>query len=142
MAGDLCSVGNDVYHWDANFVPSGTPTADTFNNIDHVKLTRKAGDGFDAKVNIVSAQEGQGLYPIPIENASGITYGDYYWYNASGQLWLFGGDSSYGSNCGLAAASSDAAWSSSYSSISARLAYYGKVTQVASLARLVELAAA
>ena len=142
MAGDLCSVGNDVYHWDANFVPSGTPTADTFNNIDHVKLTRKAGDGFDAKVNIVSAQEGQGIYPIPIENVSGITYGDYYWYNASGQLWLFGGSSSHGSKCGLAYAHSADAWSSSSSDVSARLAYYGKVTQVASLARLVELAAA
>ena len=37
-------------------------------------------------------------------------------------LWLFGGRSSYGSSCGLAAAYSNSAWSISYSYFSARLA--------------------
>lgn len=37
-------------------------------------------------------------------------------------LWLFGGDSDYGSNCGLAFAGSGDAWSNSYSGLSARLA--------------------
>lgn len=37
-------------------------------------------------------------------------------------LWLFGGFSNYGSNCGLAFAPSDYAWSSSHSALSARLA--------------------
>lgn len=37
-------------------------------------------------------------------------------------LWLFGGASAFGSNCGLAYASSSYAWSASNSNISARLA--------------------
>ena len=37
-------------------------------------------------------------------------------------LWLFGGSSSYGAYCGLAPATSDAAWSNSSASLSARLA--------------------
>lgn len=49
-------------------------------------------------------------------------------------LWLFGGDSYYGSACGLAYSHSALAWSSSYAGISARLAvkseelavYFGK----------------
>ena len=38
------------------------------------------------------------------------------------KLWLFGGSSYHGSNCGLAFANSDAAWSNADASISARLA--------------------
>lgn len=38
------------------------------------------------------------------------------------KLWLFGGYSNDGSNCGLAYAGSDVAWSASNSSLSARLA--------------------
>lgn len=41
-------------------------------------------------------------------------------------LWLFGGDSPHGSACGLAFASSNAAWSSSYAYFSARLAVKSK----------------
>ena len=67
---------------------------------------------------------------IPKASASGITYNDNYWYGASGQLWIFGGDSNNGALCGLAFASSDDAWSASYSGVSARLAYYGTVKRV------------
>ena len=38
------------------------------------------------------------------------------------KLWLFGGSSSYGANCGLASALSNLAWSASVALISARLA--------------------
>ena len=38
------------------------------------------------------------------------------------KLWLFGGNSNAGANCGLAFANSSYAWSSSYASLSARLA--------------------
>lgn len=38
------------------------------------------------------------------------------------KLWLFGGYSSNGANCGLAAATSSDAWSDSYANVSARLA--------------------
>ena len=49
-------------------------------------------------------------------------------------LWLFGGSSYYGADCGLASAGSNSAWSNSYATLSARLAvkteelavYFGK----------------
>ena len=55
-------------------------------------------------------------------------------WKANFKLWLFGGDSTDGSDCGLAAASSDSAWAYSSASSSARLAvkseeladYFGK----------------
>ena len=55
------------------------------------------------------------------------------------QLWLGGGSSSDGADCGLACADSGGAWSSSGWSLSARLAYYGDINKVSS-ARLAELA--
>ena len=38
------------------------------------------------------------------------------------KLWLFGGDSAFGANCGLASAGSGSAWSTSYANFSARIA--------------------
>jgi len=139
MVGGLCSVGDtDVYCWRSNVMPTGTPTAADFANIDCVKLTRPTSAVWG--MNIIASTEGQGVYMIPKESVSGISYGDSFWYSASGQLWLFGGTSYYGSNCGLASASSASAWSYSNAALSARLAYYGSVNKV-SAARLAELAA-
>lgn len=139
MMQGLCSVGTDVYCWRGNIVPSGTPTADTFANIDHVLLTRPTSAVWG--MNIVTTQDEQGVYMIPKQSISGISYGDNFWYSASGQLWLFGGNSLSGSYCGLASATSTNAWSASSAYSSARLAYYGSVQKV-SAKRLAELAAA
>ena len=138
MVQGICSVGSDVYHWRSNVMPTGTPTAASFDHIDHVVLTRPTTAVW--AMNIISNKEGQGCYMIPKESISGISYGDNYWYDASGQLWLFGGRSNRGANCGLAPAYSASAWSSSYAHVSARLAYYGDINKVSS-ARLAELAA-
>ena len=138
MRGGLCSVGLDVYCWRSNIVPSGTPTADTFANIDHVTLTRPTSAVL--AMNIIASEEGQGVYMIPKQSISGISYGDNYWYDANGQLWRFGGSSNNGSACGLAVAYSYNAWSYSNSAVSVRLAYYGSVNKV-SAQRLAELAA-
>ena len=135
----LCSVGTDVYHWRNNVMPTGTPTAASFEHIDHVILQRTTSNDVTL-MNIIASEQGQGCYMIPKASASGISYGDYYWYNASGQLWLFGGSSHFGANCGLAYASSAYAWSVSDAAFSARLAYYGDINKVSS-ARLAELAA-
>ena len=138
MRGGLCSVGLDVYCWRSNIVPSGTPTADTFANIDHVTLTRPTSAVL--AMNIIASEEGQGVYMIPKQSISGISYGDNFWYAESGQLWLCGGPSSDGAACGLAAAASPYAWSLSNSHFSARLAYYGEINFV-SAQRLAELVA-
>ena len=140
MVQGICSVGTDVYVWRSNWLPTGTPTAASFSNVDHVVVTRASSDGVTL-MNIVAEAGGQGVVMIPKQSVSGISYGDYFWYSASGQLWLFGGRSDYGSSCGLAFAFSDNVWSDSFSYISARLAYYGDVREVSST-RLAELAAA
>lgn len=136
MPQGLCSVGTDVYFWRGNTMPSGTPTADTFANIDHVKLTRPTSAVW--AMNIIASEEGQGVYMIPKQSISGISYGDNFWYDANGQLWLFGGPSYFGAICGLASAYSNLAWSTSSAHLSARLAYYGNVQKV-SIQRLIEL---
>lgn len=139
MVQGLCCVGADVYHLRSNVMPTGTPTASSFEHIDHVVLQRATSKGVTL-MNIISSEQGQGCYMIPKASASGISYGDYYYYNESGQLWLFGGSSYSGSLCGLASARSDFAWSYSDSNVSARLAYYGDVNKV-SAAHLAELLA-
>lgn len=135
----LCSVGTDVYHWRSNVMPTGTPTAASFEHIDHVVLQRATSNNV-TQMNIIASEQGQGCYMIPKGSVSNISYGDYYSYSESGQLWLFSSDSFYGANCGLASANSTSRWSGSHANFSARLAYYGDINKVSS-ARLAELAA-
>ena len=131
MVQGLCSMtdSNYVYCWRHNWLPTGTPTAATFANVDCVKLTRKTSDGLGV-MNIVTDKQNQGVYMIPKASGSNLAYNDYYGYSASGQLWLFGGASYHGSACGLAYSSSSNGWSESTSSFSARLAYYGNIKEV------------
>ena len=129
MVQGLCSVGTDVYHWRSNVMPTGTPTAASFDHIDHVVLQRATSNGVTL-MNIIASEHGQGCYMIPKASVSGISYGDNYWYDANGKLWLFGGSSDFSSHCGLASAYSSNAWPASSSVISARLAYYGEVNKV------------
>ncbi|MGN1229896.1 MAG: hypothetical protein ACI4T5_09650 [Prevotella sp.] len=131
MVQGLCSMtdSDDVYCWRHNWLPTGTPTAATFANVDCVKLTRQTTSSGNL-MNVVTDSQNQGFYMIPKGYVSGISYGDYYGYGASGQLWRFGGPSSDGSGCGLASANSSLGWSYAASAFSARLAYYGDVKEV------------
>lgn len=128
MMGGLCSVGTDVYCWRSNIVPASSPTADTFDGIEHVLLTRPTSAVWG--MNIIASENGQGVYMIPKQSLSGVSYGDYFYYEEKGQLWLFGGYSDSGAYCGLACASSPSAWTRSDSISSARLAYYGSLNKV------------
>lgn len=139
MVQGLCSVGTDVYHWRSNVMPTGIPTAASFEHIDHVVLQRATSSSVTL-MNIIASEQGQGCYMIPKASTSGISYGDYYYYGANGQLWMFGGASGNGAHCGLAFAASTVALSASSAAFSARLAYYGDINKVSS-ARLAELAA-
>ena len=139
MVQGICSVGSDVYHWRSNVMPTGTPTAASFDHIDHVVLQRATSNGV-TQMNMIASEQGQGCYMTPKGSVGGISYGDNYWYNAAGQLWLFGGASVEGARCGLTAEDSGYAWARSHALFSARLAYYGDINKVSS-ARLAELAA-
>lgn len=135
MMQGYCSIGTKVMCWRHNWMPSGSqPVEADFNNVEHVELTRSTRPSNTAPLptgmNIISSQEGQGVYMIPKEPVTGVSYGDGWWYDASGQLWLFGGYSNYGALCGVACAASDVVWASSLAYRSARLAYYGPVRKV------------
>lgn len=137
MVQGLCSVGNDVYCWNSNWLPTGTPDAASFAKVDHVTLHRYAftnPDGIDikCKFNVVTSADKQGMYPVPASYDSALNYGDHYWYANNGQLWVWGGFSAYGARCGLACSSSYDVWSDSYASFSARLAFYGTAKKVSS----------
>ena len=131
MVQGLCSMtdSNYVYCWRHNWLPTGTPTAATFANVDCVKLTRKTTEGLGV-MNIVTDKQNQGVYMIPKASGSNLVYNDHYWYSASGQMWVFGGSSRNGSMCGLAGSGSDNAWSFANTNLSARLAYYGDTKKV------------
>lgn len=136
MDGHLCSVGTDVYQWNANFLPQmGTPTADHFANVAHTKLQRSTVSnnvGFTLDISLITTSGAQRASYVPRSLHSGISYGDYYSYGASGQLWLVGGSSYYGAYCGLACALSSIAWTSSYAYSSARLDFHGAIAEVTS----------
>ena len=124
MVQGLCSMtdSNYVYCWRHNWLPTGTPTAATFANVDCVKLTRKTSDGLGV-MNVITGKQNQGVYMISKASGSNLFYNDHYWYSASGQLWRFGGTSDNGSYCGLAYSNSNNGLSAPYSLHSARLAY-------------------
>ena len=131
--GHLCSIGNDVYQWDDNFMPTGKPTVDTFASVKHIKMTRLASErNSDADINLITTAGSQHMSYVPFKQHTGITYGDHYHYGAEGQLWRVGGASNFGSNCGLACAASYHAWSSATASFSARLDYHGELKEVTS----------
>lgn len=129
MVQGLCSVGTEVYCWRANWMPTGTPTADTFADVDHVLLTRSTIDGVSG-MNIIASDREQGVYMIPNALLRGSSYRDSYVYNESGQLWICGGSSRYGGQNGLACLRSDLIMSFEYDDFSARLAYYGPLNRV------------
>ena len=128
MVQGLCSVGTYVYCWRHNWLPTGTPTADSFVNVEHVLLTHPTTPGF--AMNIIASEKGQGVYMIPKESVAGISYGDFFSYDASGQLWLFGGRSADGARSGLATTFSNLVWQAPPANVSARLAYYGATNKV------------
>lgn len=133
MDGHLCSVGNDVYQWDENFLPTGKPTVDSFAAVKHNKLTRLAAEGnSDADITLITTKGAQHMSYVPTKQHTGITYGDHYWYSASGQLWVGGGSSYDGATCGLASASSYIAWSYAIAHFSARLDFHGDIQEVTS----------
>ena len=120
-------------------MPTGTPTAASFDHIDHVVLQRATSEGV-TQMNMIASEQGQGCYMIPKASADGISYGDSYQYNSAGQMWQVGGCPVNGASCGLACAQSGNSWTDSHPAFSARLAYYGDINKVSS-ARLAELAA-
>lgn len=77
----------------------------------------------------------QGKYGDVVPTAHGGSettyYSDYSWFNPTGnRIFLRSGSSGYGSQCGVFVASADDASSASWTTLGARLAFYGKIVVV------------
>lgn len=77
----------------------------------------------------------QGKYGDVVPTAHGGSettyYSDYSWFNPTGnRIFLRSGRSDYGSQCGVFVANADNASSRSWTSVGARLAFYGKIVVV------------
>ena len=69
-------------------------------------------------------------FPQAVGGSDSTYYCDGFWAATSGELLLVGGDAYNGSRCGLSYADSSDGFSNSWSSIGARLAFYGNPTIV------------
>lgn len=90
-----------------------------------------ATDGYNGWIKAVA----QGKYGDVVPTAHGGSettyYSDYSWFNPTGNIiFLRSGHSGVGSRCGVFLARADAASSHSWSSLGARLAFYGKIVVV------------
>ena len=135
MDGHLCSLGNDVVAWRENFMPtSNTPTLADFANIKKTLISRHTADIVNTsssghKMNLVPLAE-QSAFMIPYAIQPGVSYGDRFYYADTGQLWRWGGYSSYGAHCGLAYVYSHPVWTFSFSNSGARLAFFGQPVEI------------
>ena len=90
-----------------------------------------ATDGYNGWIKAVA----QGKYGDVVPTAHGGSettyYSDYSWFNPTvNRIFLRSGDSASGSLCGVFLAAADSASSSSWTTIGARLAFYGKIVVV------------
>lgn len=90
-----------------------------------------ATDGYNGWTKAVA----QGKYGDVVPTAHGGSettyYSDYSWFNPTGnRIFLRSGGSDHGSRCGVFVANASNASSSSWTSIGARLAFYGKIVVV------------
>lgn len=90
-----------------------------------------ATDGYNGWIKAVA----QGKYGDVVPTAHGGSettyYSDYSWFNPTGnRIFLRSGDSACGSRCGVFLAGADAASSDSWTTLGARLAFYGKIVVV------------
>ena len=69
-------------------------------------------------------------FPQAVGGGDSTYYCDGFWASTSGELLVVGGDTGGGSRCGLSSAGSYAGFSFSWTSIGARLAFYGNPTIV------------
>lgn len=133
MDGHLCSVGNDVYQWNGNFMPNvEKPTVDTFAAVDHRKLTRMSKNTSTHDITLVTTSGSQYMSYVPSKEHTGINYGDGYIQEADGQLWMCGGFSNNRAECGLLLIRSMNIWADNQPYLSARLDYHGEIKEVTS----------
>lgn len=116
-------VGNEIFIYQGNRMPTGGELT-THPDGEYRQLTRLTSSGW---MRAIILGDDFDIFSKTLGGGSTSYWADYSYNNNTGQLLLFGGSASYGSYAGLGYAHSYYAFSSSYSSFGARLAYYGDI---------------
>lgn len=120
--------GREVFIYEGNRMPSAAELS-THPTGQYRQITRReAPADTSGYVKTMLVGEYFDLWATAVGGGSTSYWADYDYVNNTGQLVLWGGYASLGSSAGLAFAYSRYAFSSSYSSCGARLAYYGPLT--------------
>lgn len=116
--------GSEAFLYMGNRMPSSEELA-THPASAYRQFTRPTSEGWLGNIIFGPFFD---VFPATLNGSSSSFWGDYHYANNVGQLCLWGGTAAYGSAAGLACSRSDDGWSAAYSSVGARLAYYGNVT--------------
>lgn len=141
-----CTIGEtNMYVWRANFIPpeGSTPSAQTFENIEHAVYTLPAYNGAPRMRNVACIGAGmfQGFWMTPDSSYNvntAIEYNAAITRSATGLEWRLGGGSDGGANTNLARVYNDALFTSANPNRTSRLQYYGNINRVTT-ARFIEL---
>ena len=116
--------GSEVYIYEGNRMPTSDELTTQPTGLFR-KITRLTSPGW---IKNLIWGENMDILPAVLGGDSATGHGDFSWVKTTGQVLLWGGCSEDGGeNCGLACSGSDVVWTSAYSVIRARLAYYGVV---------------
>ena len=107
-------------------VYSGNQVSNTENGRKFT-IPTSAGGGFITRKTLGAYWD---AFPQAVGGGDSTYYCDGFWASTSGELLLVGGDASSGLLCGLSSVYSSDGFSSSWTSIGARLAFYGNPTIV------------
>lgn len=87
--------------------------------------------GYDGWTKAIAQGKYGDVLPTAHGGSETTYYSDYSWFNPTGnRIFLRSGHSANGSRCGVFVASADYAFSGSWASVGARLAFYGKIVVV------------
>ena len=113
--------GTECYIYEGNRLPTNEELKGTPTGI-YRKITRTTSYGWVKKLMWGANLD---IFPATLGGNSIDGYGDYHFANTKGQVLWFGGSTNNGLQCGFALSRSNEVWSSKYSGVGARLAYYG-----------------
>lgn len=122
--------GREVFIYEGNRMPSAAELSSHPNGAYRQTTRREAPTDTSGYVKTMILGEYFDLWATTVGGGATSYWSDYDYVNNTGQLVLWGGNAYYGSLAGLAYAVSRGAFSNSYSSCGARLAYYGPLTFV------------